>query len=847
MFQRYEYEKKKKRNKSHSWQDVCFIHSIPGEDEDEGLLVLCDGSMRKIIQCKGVNALLFDEPERGRLAREFASLANSIDSDIQILVCSRNLSVDEYLRRYQNQVKTDNEYLRWYADNTDLWFRRVQEISFVPQREFYVLVSHRPDDCSPGFMKQWNGKRSEKKHEENLQILDRLCKTVFEQLRQSNLRPVMLKRREVRNLVYASLNPSQSEKQSEAPPSNPGHTEASVLARSGLKITDGCLWLDGKFVGTQFLHQIPHETWIGWLVELLSLSVEYTVSIFVHCCDQDQVKKKLKGEFRIGTIANEQLSAPDLENLESTQVVKEAINEFLRSSSKAFDLSLYVRTHADSIDKLNANMDEICRLFKNRGAVTNRAQLMQLDAWQSTLPVGVDKLEITHRVMSPVVGTFWPFFSATCGTPDGVPFGFAIASKEPVLLNPFFRGAGKDANNMFVVGTTGAGKSFAISMMILRLLPLGVRFVLLDKTVDKFGAYRFITQLLGPEYCSYVDLGPNSGYQLNPFDLGPEDGSAGEPSADKISNLLALLDLMLAPEGKEELNVEEKALLDGLIRLTYMEAALRRTHPTMSDLAHVTALAAGNETDILQRDRLLQFARGLSLFTKSGAFGGLVDGVTNIDTEKHFIVFDTREVNDPRLERMAAFILADFIRRKAQDAKRRGIRFAAIIDEAATLMRFRAGARLLDDLSRRGRQLGMMLVTITQQLKDFFSQAQLADSVVKNAHMKILLRQDASDLQMLKETLRLSDAETRAVECFAADQEKRRDSQCLLIVGSVHGTIRLIPSPMDYWVCTSEPINDIPRRREVIDRVMRDNPSLSYMDACRQAVFILGLEHEREV
>ena len=87
------------------------------------------------------------------------------------------------------------------------------------------------------------------------------------------------------------------------------------------------------------------------------------------------------------------------------------------------------------------------------------------------------------------------------------------------------------------------------------------------------------------------------------------------------------------------------------------------------------------------------FARGLSLFTRQGAFGGLVDGHTNVDTEKLFIVFDTREVNEPRLERIAVFILAEFIRRRAAECKMRRIRFAAIIDEAATLMRFKAGAR----------------------------------------------------------------------------------------------------------------------------------------------------------
>lgn len=825
-----------------SWQDVCFVHSIPGEDNDEGLVVLADGTMRKYIGCKGINALLFDEADREQMARQFAAFANSCDSDMQIIIKSRNLSVDEYLSRYQTLVKTDIDYLKWYADYTDKWFRRVQDVHFVPQRDFYVVVSFQPDDCK-NLSTPWTGRRSIQKHEEYLENLNRLTKTAFEQIRGANLRPHILTRREVRNLIYSDLNPSLSHRDHEAPPSRPDISEASTLARSALKVTEQYLWLDGRYVGTQYMSEPPHETWMGWLVDLLTLSVEYTLSIFIHTCDQDKVRKKLQMRYRMGVVTSTQMATPDLEGLESTRSAASAIQEFLRSSNKAFDVSMYVSTHADTPEHLVQNMDEIRRVFKNRGCIMDRAQMLQLDAWQSSLAVGVDRLAVVKQVMSPVVGTFWPFFTASCGTPDGVPFGFAIASREPVLLNPFFRGQGKDANNMFVVGTTGAGKSFAVSMLILRLLPLGTRFVLIDKTVDKFGAYRFITELLGPELCAYVDLGPNSGFLLNPFDLGPED-KPGEPSPDKVSSLLALIDIMLAPEGRDELNVEEKSLLDGLIRVAYMEAAFNNTVPTMTDLARVTAQAAADEVDPLQRDRLQQFARGLSLFTRAGAFGGLVDGYTNIDTEKLFIVFDTRDVNDPRLERMAVYQLAEFIRRKAAESKARGIRFAAIIDEAAALMRFKAGARLLDDLSRRARHYGMMLVSITQQLKDFFRMAEQADSVVKNSHMKILLRQDPSDLKLLKEVLRLTDAEVVAIENFSKDEEKRKDSQLLLIVGAVHGTIRLVPSPMDYWICTSEPIRDIPKRLAMIEEVKRKNPNLNHTDACRQAVYYLGLQHE---
>ncbi len=830
------------QQRTNSWKDVCFIHSIPGEDAEEGLVVLADGSMRKYILCRGINVLLFDDAEREQVARQFASFVNSCETDIQIIVKSRNLSVDEYLSRYQMLLKTDVDYLNWYADYTNKWFRQVQDLHFVPQRDFYVGISYRPPDCK-NLNGPWSGRRSIARHEEYLETFNRLVKTAYEQLRLSNLRPKILSRKEIRNLIYAELNPSLTTREPEAPPSSFEVNEASTLALSALKVTDEHLWLDGKYIGTQYVSRIPHETWMGWLVDLMTLSVEYTLSTFIHVCDQDKVRKRLEFNYHVGAVSSTQLATPDLEGVESTRSAASAIQEFLRSSNKAFDVSMYVSTHADTQEALDKNMDEIRRIFKNRGATLDRGQLLQLETWQSTLPVGVDKLAVVHQLMSPVIGTFWPFFTAACGTPDGVPFGFALASREPVLLNPFFRGAGKDANNMFVVGTTGAGKSFAVSMLILRLLPLGTRFVLIDKTVDKFGAYRFITELLGPDLCTYVDLGPNSGLILNPFDLGPED-KPGEPSPDKISSLLSLLDLMLAPEGRDELNVEEKSLLDGLIRVAYMEAGLRESVPTMSDLSKITAKAAADEVDPVHKDRLQQFARGLSLFTRQGAFGGLVDGYTNIDTEKLFMVFDTREVNDPRLERIAVFLLAEFIRRKAAESKARGQRFAAIIDEAATLMNFKAGARLLDDLSRRARHYGMMLVSITQQLKDFFKQSEQADSVIKNSHMKLVLRQDPSDLKLLKDTLRLTDAEVTAIENFSRDEEKRRDSQLLLIVGSVHGTIRLVPSPMDYWICTSEPLKDIPKRLEIIKEIKEKQPRLNHTDACRQAVYYLGQQRD---
>ncbi|HEY9679397.1 MAG TPA: ATP-binding protein [Drouetiella sp.] len=781
-------------------KNVCFIDSIPGEDDADGLVILIDGSLRKYIKCDGINALLFDEMDRQSLAKTFATFADTCETTIQIMVRARALPVDDFLSSYQAKAQTQNEYLNWYADYTDKWFRRVQDVHFIPQREFYVVVTYQP----PKQNDETNKSFSERDQQRAQQAIDRLTKTAFDQLRASSLRPKILSKKEVRNLIYSELNPMLARKEPEAPPAVAGVSEASILAASGLKVSEENIWLDGRYIATQTLKQIPNTTWMGWLVDLLTLSVEYTMSIFIH-----------------------------------------PINSNEQKADRLFDISLYISTLAENPVRLAQQTAEIRRVFNSRGATLDREQLSQLTSWQSTLSVAVDKRGAVHRVSSKTLGTFWPFFTASCGTPDGMPFGFALASREPVPLNPFFRGLGKDTNNMLIVGGAGAGKSFAVSLMFLRLLPMGTRFIAVDKTVDKNSGYRFITEILGPEVSSYVDLGQSPGETINPFDLSSED-THGEPSSEKIAFLLTLFELMLTPDDQKAMSLQEKALLEKMIRISYSDAKKRGTVPTLSDLFEVTARAATDEHEPHLRNVLGSVARNLSLLTKKngGILAQFLDGKTTFDAEKLFIVFDTRELDEPRLERVAQFVATEFIRRQAANYKARQIKFATVIDQADTWMSTATGAQLLDKLSRQSRHYGMTLICIAQQIGDFFKQAEVASSVVKNSHVKLLLRQDPSELNTLKETLQLSDSELAAVEKFTRDEEKRRDSQCLLMVGNIHGTIRLVPSPMDYWICTSEANEDIPKRLDKFKEIKRENPNLNNTDAARRTVYYLGIGHE---
>lgn len=84
---------------------------------------------------------------------------------------------------------------------------------------------------------------------------------------------------------------------------------------------------------------------------------------------------------------------------------------------QVYDLSAYITTQADSQAMVDQNISDITECLSKTGAHVTPCQLFQLEGWQCTLPLGVDRLGLVTRVMTPIVGTMWPFFADNIATP----------------------------------------------------------------------------------------------------------------------------------------------------------------------------------------------------------------------------------------------------------------------------------------------------------------------------------------------------------------------------------------------------------------------------------------------
>ena len=424
--------------------------------------------------------------------------------------------------------------------------------------------------------------------------------------------------------------------------------------------------------------------------------------------------------------------------------------------------------------------------------------------------------------------------STSCGTPDGMLFGFNPNSNDPVLFNPFFRGGSKYNNNLLISGAP-ALQSLAITLLILRLLPFGVRFILLSDNVGRFSSYRFLSELLGPEDSVTVSLEDGSKDVINPFDLSGIDFH-GRPSGDKIRSLLTFFDLILAPEGREELTVQEKALLDRLILRAYDEALARATVPTMSDFTSLIEQAATEESDTFKRSLLQNLACGLSIFTKSGAYSTFLDGQTNIDLNKKLLICETKNLTGARYQKAIAYTLNQFIEKEALRGKTIGKRFALLVHPSTGLMMSEPGLKLLENFSCGTRQHAMMFGVASDQMKTLCSKTPL---LVKNAQTKLFLPQESDELSALKSELSLTNAQIQDIDSFSLNDGSFK---CCLNVGDTSGIAKLTLSPMEHWICTEGPISEIPKRLSRVHEIKAKYQGLKHAEALRMAVYSLSRE-----
>jgi type IV secretory pathway VirB4 component len=562
---------------------------------------------------------------------------------------------------------------------------------------------------------------------------------------------------------------------------------ADLVAPAVLEVARDHVRLDYQYARTLAVTGYPRSVGPGWLQPLIDFEEPIELSLHLLPLETGSMVSQLTHKMvqlhssRLLEARGGRLADPEREvAYEDAERLRDALQ---RGEEKVFSVGLYVLLRASSL----ATLDDLTRRVEvtlDGMLAHSRVAIFEQDAgFRSCLPEGQDYLLVSRNLDTSSHATTFPFSSSTLTMERGVLYGIAKHNASPVIFDPF--DPSLENANAVVFAKSGAGKSYFTKLMALRNLLFGVDFLVIDPEDE----YRTLCEAVGGQY---VRLASSSAQHLNPFDLPPadDDWEGRDPLAEQVAALLALLEIMLAEPGRP-LGSYERAILDRALYRTYAAKGIgtdpathAKSAPLMRDLLSALAGESG--------DTVAELATRLERYV-GGSLAGIFAGSTNVALDRRFVVFNVQAL-EPELRPLGIHLITNFVWNQVRRSQRPRL---LIIDEAWSLMQYAEGGAFLAAMARRARKYYLGLVTITQDVADFLD-ADHGRTVLANAAIKLLMKQDSSTIQPVVGAFQLSDDERQFLLAAAKGEG-------VFFARGSHVAIKVEASPAEHRLVTTAP------------------------------------------
>ena len=519
-------------------------------------------------------------------------------------------------------------------------------------------------------------------------------------------------------------------------------TIKDIIAPPYIGIAQDKINLGERISKSFFIFSYPRYLNTGWLSPAINLNTPMDISFFIHPVSSEAILKKLRT--KITQVSSEIIEReekglirdPGLET--GYRDIETLRDKITTAQEKMFRFSLYITIYENSAEQLRETETTLRSIFESRLIYIKPALFQQKEAFISTVPYGMDLLNITTPMDTEPLSTTFPFVSFDLSSNEGILYGINGHNNSLVLFDRFTL----ENSNMVVFAKSGSGKSYAIKLEILRYLMWGVEVIVIDPENE----YEFLADGVGGDF---FKISLTSENHVNPFDL-PVPGTDDNPEdilRSNIINLVGLLRIMLGG-----LTPEEDSILDQALTETYAirditaesdPATWPEKVPIMSDFAEILENMAGAES----------LARRIKKFTQ-GTFSGFFNQKSNITINKNFIVFGIRDMEES-LKPIALFIIMRYVWNIIRTKIKKRI---LVVDEAWWLMQSEDGASFLFGLVKRGRKYWLGVTTITQDIEDFM-RSSYGKAIITNSSLQLLLKQSPAEADIIQKTFDLTEQE----------------------------------------------------------------------------------------
>lgn len=554
-----------------------------------------------------------------------------------------------------------------------------------------------------------------------------------------------------------------------------------LIAPAAMKVEPSHVLLGDMYVRTIFVVTYPRYVSVGWFTPILNLNLMLDVSMFFYPVKAHIILKQLKN--KVGTIEAQILGDAEKgaprDPLRETALrdIEKLRDDLTQGIEHFFQYALYITLYAKSKEDLDRYSQDVENIFGGKLIYSKKVFYQAEQGFNSTLPLGNDELQITFNMNSSPIASSFPFTSADLTSDNGILYGINRHNNSLILFDRF----SLQNANAVVFATSGAGKSYAVKLEVLRSLMLGTDVLIIDPEME----YKHLSDAVGG---AYINISLASDSKINPFELPRPVGeqySVEDIIRSAVITLKGLVRLMLG--GK--ITTAEDSIIDRALLETYAKkdivpgADLSRVEPPIFQDFQEVLQGMEGASDLVER---------LKKFTE-GTFAGLINSPTTVDVRNKLVTFSVRDLED-ELRPMAIYTIVNFIWNVVRSERKRRI---LIIDEAWWLMQHEDSAKFIFALVKRCRKYYLGVTTITQDVNDFLT-SPYGQAIVTNSSLQLLMKQSPASIELIAKTFMLTQGEKYLLLESGVGEG-------IFFAGQKHAAIKIVASYAEDQLITSDP------------------------------------------
>ena len=762
---------------------------LPIEKIANGIIYTKDHRFVKVVEVVPINFMLRSAREQRNIIYSFVSYLKISPVKLQIKVLTRRADINRHLDTVRREMaQEDNEQCRLMQEDYLDFVQQVGSHEAVTRR-FFLIFEYEP----------WNNTRRSEQEDEAIQSLQSAVHTASNYLRQcgnevvvhenedeftvdvfynllcrneSAVKPLSVRAQEI---VAQYLDKGREGEIDRIP-------AAEFAAPKSIDFTHGrYLCIDGLYYTYLLVPSDGYKTQVpaGWLSLIVNAGDGIDLDMFLSRQPKERIIQRVGQQLRINRskIKDASDTNTDFDDIDGAIRSGYFLKEGLANNEDFYYLNLLITVTAPSVEDLEWKASEIKKLLLSQDMDVCNCHFREEQAFCSALPLVSMEKGLFERgkrnLLTGGAASCYPFTSFEMCDDNGILLGVNKYNSSLIIVDIFNSAIYKNAN-MAILGTSGAGKTFTMQLMALRMR---------RKNIPVF----IIAPLKGHEFhraCAnvggeFIQISPASPHCINVMEIRKVDRSVSElldgpgiqlsELAAKIQQLHIFFSLLIP-----DMSHEERQLLDEALILTYNSKGITHDNASLEDPANPGYYrempVLGDLYEILKATpETTRMAHILNRLVNGSA--STFNKQTNMRLDNKYTVLDISSLTGDLLT-VGMFVALDFVwdRAKADRTEEKAI----FIDECWQLLSGAGatGTRLAGDfvleIFKTIRGFGGSAICASQDLNDFFNldEGRFGKGIINNSKTKIILNLEDDEAERVQETLHLSDAETMEVTHF---------------------------------------------------------------------------------